>query len=1327
MDGAELGEGMEIDRVVLPLASSEAAAAATAATGRARFAYLAQTGAKAPPGEAARPDYGANLGRDALQMVYAKDVGYAREDAPAPASEASDLDSDDDDDAAAAETPRGDAAPPGGAAGEDQLKMDADWNTDGWSAREIESALNALMREVRLAAPTDEGQKRRAKAQKMFLRLLKRHREAVQYVERVLEGLCHRGLPAAVVHMDDAEALNLAPLLAALAPAKDFARRLLDVHAVRRACRCVARRANLAAAIIQCRVQMKYLCDPEAPRYAAKIPDDAREDEAEHIRKETREYCRRKWVAKCWEQDALVRRWRAAEATRGRHDARSALVRRATLAHLGLLEALCASPAPGVAETARRRTCGRLGEALPSICMLATRQAAEGPEIQALALRVLLLIAAQPGLARPLLRANVADLCRSLLNVREPVEVRRAALDVLQAGALSCLTCVNLPRPASPAGSRASSRPGTRPSSRASDRPPSRPLGGPTPPGTADADRPPSPQKWVPKEKEDDDYPPLDLVEAEEVGALLGKKRVVASVMELLGERDEALFLGSIRFAQRVANGGFQAYRGALDEVLAYGGRPLERLVLGGLAATTARGGRGAPAGPAALELLAALCARPAGRQGLRAARVELMVAPLLSSGDPTSPPYLRSLYVLLAAARSGPATEVVLPGALGDDVDPQADSRFVPDAPDPSLAMTRHVRAAFVALSLRSDDEVAATCLELARLGAARGCREFLCRPREKGFPYALARKARAAHLVVLHRLLNSAEPLPEELLKRDATAVVRFLALGVQAGFHDVEDGQVLTLPPKDQALHHLALESALRALACAAAAGSASEGDTVAAAIGAVQRRDAAAADDDGGGGADDDDDDMLAEEDPRISDALLEPHRGARALVARFLLGTSLLGDVLGLVRRAPSADVAALDALAGAEARVAGAACALVAAAAPVAVVDLAASLREEPPVAEEESYVAAETTLRPLREAALPGLQVCLAHEAPYECRAAACAALARLAATPAGARWSRDVARALGRLAPPGPVSQKHCDEVLYKRPWAAMATADASATQGRDVDACRFLRLPVSWFAGAAALALHERGAKALLEHHVVQRCAERFGVTTDRPGVDRAIRAHVALVVARVAVCGEQPNALGPFAHVCIGLLQHERHGLAPGLAKMVAGAPKPPPRAMVVRPAPPGDAGCYNATLCVAALCSANVAAAGPLLRKEGILRHLRALILEPRTGQPLLRQALVALRAVLRVPGSDAARMLTASKKRGRSGKTLPERLEQLTMDARLLDAQRAVARRVPIPHLARDVLMALGPSEKEGRGRPPTAPAPRAPAAASPRAAPRRP
>ena len=78
------------------------------------------------------------------------------------------------------------------------------------------------------------------------------------------------------------------------------------------------------------------------------------------------------------------------------------------------------------------------------------------------------------------------------------------------------------------------------------------------------------------------------------------------------------------------------------------------------------------------------------------------MVAPLLSSGDPTSPPPAARRATAGTAARSGPATEVVLPGALGDDVDPQADSRFVPDAPDPSLAMTRHVRAAFVALDER-------------------------------------------------------------------------------------------------------------------------------------------------------------------------------------------------------------------------------------------------------------------------------------------------------------------------------------------------------------------------------------------------------------------------------------------------------------------------------------------------------------------------------------------------------------------------------------------------------------------------------------------------
>ena len=1279
-------EPMEIDRVVLPLESSDRAAASTAAMGRARFAYLKQTGTAADPREALGPDYGADLGRDALKMVKVLDAGYAQDDAASESPAASDLDSDDED------------PPEAQPEGSTELKMDADWNTDGWSAREIESALNALMREVRLAPLTAEGQKRRERAQTMLVRLLKRHREAVQYVERILEGLCHRGLPAAVGHMADGEPLNLAPLLAALAPVKDFSRRLLDVHAVRRACRCLARRPNLAAAIIQCRVQMKYLCDPNAGRYAEKITDDMREDEVEYVKKETRDYCRRKWVAKCWEQDALKRRWRALEAARSRHDFGSELTTRATRSHLALLEALCASPLPGVGETARRRTCGRLGEALPSICMLATRQAAEGPDIQALALRVLLLVAAQPSLVKPLLLANVADLCRSLLNVREPVGVRRAALDVLQACALSCLTCVN--RPSEPPTSRP---PSTRPATGAGTRP----LGGPTPPGTADADRPPSPVTRVVEEREDDDYPHLYEVGDAEVGDLLATRRVVASSVELLGDRDEALFLGAIRFAQRCANSGFQAYRRALDEVLAYGGRPLERLVLGGLAASTGRGGRGAPAGPAALELLAALCARPAGRQGLRAAHVELMVAPLLSSGDPTQPHYLRSLYVLLAAARSGPDTEVVLPGALGDRVDPQADSRTIPTAPDPALAMTRHVRAAFVALSLRSDDEVAATCLELSRLGAARGCREFLTRPREKGYPYRLGRKERAAHLVVLHRLLNSAEPLPGELLKTDAAAVVRFLALGVQAGYYDVEDNQIYSLPVKDRALHHLALESALRALACAATAGAASEPDAVAAAIGAVRRTEAV--------DEEEDDDAMMAEEDPRLADALLEPPRGARALVAQFLLSTSLLGDVLGLVKRAPSADVAALDALAGAEARVAAAACALVAAAAPVAIVDLAASLREEPPVLEEESYVAAETTLRPLREVSLRGLQVCLAHEAPYECRAAACLALAKLSATPNGAKSGRDVARALGRLAPPGPVSQKHCDAVLYRRPWAAMANADASATQGRDVDACRFLRLPVSWFACAASLALHEAGAKMVVAHHVVNRCAERFGVASDRPGVDRAIRAHVALVLARVAVCGERPNALGPFAHVGINLLQHERYGLAPGLCKMVGEAPRPPPRALRIKPAPPGDAGCYNATLCVAALCSANVAAAGPLLRKHGILKHLRALILEPRTGQPLLRQALLALRAVLRVPGSDAARALAGSQKRGRLGKTLPERLEQLTMDAPLLDAQRGVARRVPIPHLSRDVLMALGPSETAGRGRPPTAPAPRAP------------
>ena len=179
-----------------------------------------------------------------------------------------------------------------------------------------------------------------------------------------------RGLQARAA--DDVEALNLAPLVAALAPVHDFARRLLDVHAVRRLVRCLSRRPNLAASVIQARAQMKFLCDPEAARYlkaicpcaanlerrrnlrrregarlrtsptlrrrassperptaAQAIPEDADEEETEHIKKNQREFCRRKFFAKCMEQDMLLGQWRRNEQRRNAKDDFSRLSARA--------------------------------------------------------------------------------------------------------------------------------------------------------------------------------------------------------------------------------------------------------------------------------------------------------------------------------------------------------------------------------------------------------------------------------------------------------------------------------------------------------------------------------------------------------------------------------------------------------------------------------------------------------------------------------------------------------------------------------------------------------------------------------------------------------------------------------------------------------------------------------------------------------------------------------------------------------------------------------------------------------------------------------------
>ena len=151
-----------------------------------RRRYLEDSKSIPNPEESSWPAYGADIGRDTLALIRAQDAGYEQEGIKAGGASSdddSDLDSDD-------ETP---AKGPSRDAPEDEavdareeqrnIMMDVDWDTTGWSLREVESACAALLAEAKNASADPAGQKRRAAAQKMLVRLLKRHREAVGYVE----------------------------------------------------------------------------------------------------------------------------------------------------------------------------------------------------------------------------------------------------------------------------------------------------------------------------------------------------------------------------------------------------------------------------------------------------------------------------------------------------------------------------------------------------------------------------------------------------------------------------------------------------------------------------------------------------------------------------------------------------------------------------------------------------------------------------------------------------------------------------------------------------------------------------------------------------------------------------------------------------------------------------------------------------------------------------------------------------------------------------------------------------------------------------------------
>ena len=413
---------MEINRLVLPQRDGLGdTSETTAAKGRARFRYLEETSSVRDPREAGMERYASGLGRDTLSLVRSCEVGYETTD-PSALSKGDASDDEDDNDSADSddEKPPPAAAPVShvdaeghGRGAEDltaeekqtNLMMDMDWDTTQWSLREIEAACSALVQEIKDCPLDGPGQKRRDYSQQMLLRLCNRHVEALYYFERVLESMVNHSLPGLSYGLDQ-HALNLAPLLAAMAPIHDYAQRLLDIKTIRRVIDILLVEPNLAANIIQCAVHMRFFCDPTHHHYASKLPDDAPEAEVLLHEKENRERCRRKYFAKCMEHEALVNKWKRAKAERladldgwrrasiarmdkepgglkrkkksalkggmdYHHVTKTALVDRAVRSYLQLLDAMASSKLVGVAERTRHEVCGKKGEGITGLVCIA--------------------------------------------------------------------------------------------------------------------------------------------------------------------------------------------------------------------------------------------------------------------------------------------------------------------------------------------------------------------------------------------------------------------------------------------------------------------------------------------------------------------------------------------------------------------------------------------------------------------------------------------------------------------------------------------------------------------------------------------------------------------------------------------------------------------------------------------------------------------------------------------------------------------------------------------------------------------------------------------
>ncbi|CAM9544466.1 unnamed protein product [Chrysoparadoxa australica] len=256
----------------------------------------------------------------------------------------------------------------------------------------------------------------------------------------------------------------------------------------------------------------------------------------------------------------------------------------------------------------------------------------------------------------------------------------------------------------------------------------------------------------------------------------LGCEEVVQGLAHLLMESDTELFLGGVIALGKLAY--TACYGSVLGEILAFGGRGLESIVVGMLSSEE-------PVPSACLALFLQLCSRQEGRDGIQATDGVSLVMPMCSGErNYESDSFIRGLTCLVALARTGvyhlikpPAGRAVATGAAATGA--------------ATAAALKEKLYQDLMEALESQGSDAQDCVDnLAAMGSLEQVLHFLVRPEKKRHFFKLPQEQACAGAIILHSLVvltGAPHPLifsPE---------VLNYLSYSIQTSYNDLSEGRI------------------------------------------------------------------------------------------------------------------------------------------------------------------------------------------------------------------------------------------------------------------------------------------------------------------------------------------------------------------------------------------------------------------------------------------------------------------------------------------------------------------------------------------------------